>query len=168
MICTITTDAGFCNIEKIGTYAFEIKIGTIKINKSGVFKNNPSDNNSAEMMSIVNALTCFLLRRVKYSKIILNTDSLISIRLLSKKRINEKWSNQEHKKIRQAYDKLNVKNIEFRHVKAHSNNETSRQYVNSQCDKICKELLNKTRKWQKNQKLDGQMEHGILQEGVQK
>ncbi len=152
MLVTINTDASFSNHFKIGTYAFWAVCNDFKITKSGVFRNKCRNPDDAEAKCIINALKVVLLAHSGVTRIIINTDSLNAIALLTNDREHVKkyiGNNQKMwKYLRTAYNVLlhNYKakiKIEFRHVKAHSGIDDKRSYVNEWCDSEAKNQLRK-------------------------
>lgn len=154
MLVTINTDASFHPILKHGAYAFWIISNDFKITKSGVFKDKCISPDDAEAKCIINALKVLLStnnnNHNNINKIIINTDSLNAIALIKndkdhiKRYIGKNIVRWKH--IRIAYNNLLNKNktiIEFRHVKAHSNVNDKRSYVNEWCDSEAKKQLRK-------------------------
>jgi len=153
---TINTDAGFFPRQKVGSYAYWIKGDAIHLYGSGMLKGNIKSPLEAEMMAIANAL--HVLSKSPHPpiiKIIFNRDNIYAE---SKKKGNHVQKIiyryiQHFKKDALKRDKKRVlpnwtKYYEFRHVKAHSDTDDKRSWVNRWCDEQCKLQL---REWlQKN------------------
>ena len=150
MLVTINTDASFHLNLKYGAYAFWAICNDFKITKSGVFRNKCRNPDDAEAKCIINALKVVLLVHKGITKVIVNTDSLNAIALITDNREHVKkyiGNNQKMwKYLRTAYNvilhdyKTNVQ-VEFRHVKAHSGINDKRSYVNEWCDSEAKRQL---------------------------
>jgi ribonuclease HI len=150
MLVTINTDASFHPNLKYGAYAFWAICNDWKITKSGVFKTKCRNPDDAEARCIINALKIVLLPHNKITKIIVNTDSLNAIALITNDRVHIKkyisHNQQMWNYIRTAFHETMRKNtnkatIEFRHVKAHSGVNDARSYVNEWCDAEAKRQM---------------------------
>ncbi len=153
MLVTINTDASFHPILKHGAYAFWIICDDFKISKSGVFRDKCINPDDAEAKCMINALKSLLSTNNNtnvITKIIINTDSLNGIALIKndkehiKRYIGKNIKRWKH--IRIAYHNVLKFNknkfvIEFRHVKAHTNINDKRSYVNNWCDSEAKKEL---------------------------
>jgi len=159
MLVTINTDASFHPSLKYGAYAFWAICDDFKITKSGVFRSKCINSHDAEAKCIINALKVVLLAHKGISKIIVNTDSLNGIALLTNDKEHiKKYMGQNQvmwKHIRKAFHETmkynkNKVEIEYRHVKAHSGVKDKRSYVNEWCDSEAKKQLRKTINKSKN------------------
>ena len=148
MLVTINTDASFHSGLKYGAFAFWAICDDFKITKSGVFRSKCIDSNDAEARCIINALRVVVLAHKGITRIIVNTDSLNAIALITNDKIHldryigkgrSRW-----KHILKAYHetiKGRSLKIEFRHVRAHSGVKDARSYVNEWCDLEAKRQL---------------------------
>lgn len=153
MLVTINTDASFHPRLKYGAYAFWAISNDFKITKSGIFKSKCINPHDAEIKCIINSIKLVLWSHSGITKIIVNTDSMNAIHLFTndKKNITRylgglpKKGAFLKKKYRDVIDKSLNKRvvIEFRHVKAHSNINDKRSYVNDWCDFEAKKQLKK-------------------------
>ena len=151
MITTITTDASYSWSLHRGSYAFWIVSNSGKIAKAGMLKQKVTRAEQCEFMCIINALHVLSTQDWgKTTKIIINTDCLNVIHLVKRnkeliRRYNLKWGkNLVHKMEQLIYhSKLRGAEVEFRHIKAHQEISTSRQWVNDWCDKEAKRSLMK-------------------------
>lgn len=143
MLVTINTDASFHLQFKYGAYAFWAVSNEFKITKSGVFRTKCLSSDDAEARCIINALQVVLLAHKGITRVIVNTDSLNAIALITNDRehINKYIGNNQKmwKYLRRAYNEVREKTtnkfiIEFRHVKAHTGINNPRSYVNEWCD----------------------------------
>jgi len=149
MLVTINTDACFHTALKIGGYAFWAVSNEFKITKSGVFRKKCTTSDDAEAKCIINALTVILKAHKGITKIIVNTDSLNAIAYLKNDKNHvSKYNLSTSKRIqfsnlflelRRLYKKQLT--IEFRHVKAHSNVDDARSFVNEWCDTNAKKQM---------------------------
>jgi ribonuclease HI len=151
MIVTINTDASYSHKHNKGAFAFWMVSNEGKICKSGLLKGDSLDPTHAEIKTISNAL--FHLSNFTgwsgISKVIINTDSMNSIHLLTKNdkaikkyRINRKKYQREMQVFFTLVNKLKY-NIEMRHVRSHVSTATAKQWVNEWCDNEAKKHLNK-------------------------
>ena len=153
MLVTINTDASFHPEYKVGAFAFWVVCNEFRIQKAGYLRSLCKNPDEAEMNCIINALHQTLSNKVVFSKVIINTDSLNSIAIFKNDREHIKkynlfnWKNKRKlfNKIRHDYNSKNSIfqgiEIEFRHVKAHSNISNKRSYVNEWCDTNAKRFL---------------------------
>lgn len=154
MLCTLNTDASFHPKYKVGAYAFWSVCNTFKLKRASVFK-EPFVKSSveAELKCILNAITLTLRQDKSISSLVVNTDCLNAIHVLKDDRkMVRKYRLQHYKKYRQKYNKIcskyrrksgvNIKkNNCFRHVKAHSDVDDKRSYVNEWCDFSAKKCM---------------------------
>ena len=153
MLCTINTDASFSPNHNIGGYAFWAVSNAFKITKSGAFKKTVTDPTDGEIKCIINALMTVLHGCEGITKVIVNTDSMNAIHILT----NDKAAQKKYirggvnagNKYRGSYNKVlnEAKSkpvIEFRHVRAHTGVDNARSWVNEWCDTAAKKA-----KWDK-------------------
>lgn len=148
MLTTINTDASFHPEYKVGAYAFWAVSDEFKIQKAGFLRELVLNPDEAEMKCIINAITVVLASNKEITKIIINTDSLNAKGLFEYDEIHiqryglKKWKPLQKVFINtlRKYSKHKIE-IEFRHVKAHSNKKDARSYVNEWCDKNAKYFL---------------------------
>ncbi len=153
MTITINTDASYHPVHKVGAFSFWIVCSRKRLIKSGPLKKvlNAQD---AELQSIGNALSVvlehFSFEVVEH--IYINTDCKYGIEAVTKgKKMNN--CNDTVKKIHSMISKLISKNgytkkgnrfkkfISWRYVKAHSNGEDARKWVNNRMDEMAKDAL---------------------------
>lgn len=153
-IVTINTDASYSYKFKKASFAFWIVSDEGKMCKSGVLKGNTKTPTHGEFKSIINALHCLFAclkwSNVKY--IVVNTDSLNTIHIVQKNKVllrKFRIYKEDFKEelaawnyIKGHYIKKEIK-IEFRHVKAHKDVTTPREWVNQWCDINAKSVLAK-------------------------
>lgn len=156
MIVTINTDASYSNKFKVGAFAFWIVCNQGKVCRAGPLKGEIKDCHTAELMAITNALFV-LSEKVKsgqigrITKVIINTDSLRSIQILTgDKEAYYKYNlNRPYYKVVKTKFKGMKKKFfdgvvfDYRHVRAHTSTDTARSWVNDWCDKSAKEELGK-------------------------
>lgn len=139
---TINSDASFHPEHKIGAYAFYIICDRFKIQRAGKFTNElPTNSQEAEMMAIGNALAALLnMEEPPTCKwLIINTDCRNAIDKIRRqegaigKKVAKLWQ--------QTISRLKSRKNVFRHVKAHSNVNDSRSWVNSWCDEEAKKHM---------------------------
>lgn len=146
---TVNTDASFHPQHKIGGYAFYIVCDLFKIQKGGMFKNNPKTPMEAEMMCMANALFTLLSQKELPSTkwIVINSDCLFSFSRIGRKSqddIGKKVAEMLRKvRIQTSYNNLIMPKFEFRHVKAHNGTNDARSFVNDWCDKEAKKWMRK-------------------------
>jgi len=151
MIVTINTDASYSHAKNRGTFAFWIVSNSGKIKMSGVLKESVISPTMAEMQCIINALYVTLNNSgwVNIGKIIINTDSLNSIHVLTKNESAIKKYNLKKYRQCKAYSEFYklIKDykgqIELRHVRSHNGTDTANKWVNEWCDQEAKKEMNK-------------------------
>jgi ribonuclease HI len=147
---TINTDASYHREFELGAFAFWIKSDYGKITQCGPLRNRITNKNGkgpteAEVQCIINAF--YLLKKANYPAfhtIIVNTDSLNSIAILTNDKVEiKKWGLQWGNTFRDAFNSLKPKNcnIEFRHIRAHKHTNTPKNFINDWCDKQAKKML---------------------------
>jgi ribonuclease HI len=147
MNVTVNTDASFNAKYKRGTYAFWITCDAGRHRQSDQLRGKVESPQEAEFKAIINALDA--LSRYKFGfmhLIIVNTDCLHVIEYIAK---CERKGQTAH--LHELFDlykfyktmiaKLPASKIEFRHVKAHTNAEDKRSFVNDWCDKAAKRAM---------------------------
>lgn len=145
MLVTINTDAGWCPIFKIGTWAFWIAHNNGRMIRSGILKERATDSTHSELLAILNALHQLYLSDVPaLKKIIINCDNNGWLVYASKRPELQQHLDSIKDKLFQKY-LPGKKWFEYRHVKGHSSKKDARSYVNKFLDKQCKELLIKAR-----------------------
>lgn len=147
MLVTINTDASYLPLEKVGGWAFWIRSDDFVFKKFGYFKEPLNDPLEAELFAVINALAYLSNQGIRCTKIIVNTDCYPAIDFLNKKTV----SRLRKIKIGSVpllvyYNNLitkllghNSKNIEYRHVKAHTAITNARSFINDWCDARAKE-----------------------------
>lgn len=149
MIVTINTDASYHSIHRVGAFAFWIVCNRGRVLNCGALKNEikgaKTGATEAEVQSIINAI--YTLKKQQWdniTKVIINTDSTNAIAILTKNIPEiQKWKLQWGGPLRDVYNKIkvNLPEIEFRHIKAHKTTDTAKSWVNDWCDKKAKEML---------------------------
>lgn len=149
MIVTINTDASFHHSERVAAYAFWITCDKGRIQKSGVLRSGAVNPTDAEIKSIANALHTLAENMIiGVHKVIINTDCMNAVEgINSKGKYSKPYKDLESSnKCRHIIGKLKGIYgpgliIDFRHVKAHTHTDTSRNWVNDWCDKEAKRHL---------------------------
>lgn len=149
MILTINTDASYHAHIKRGSYAFWAICNDFKICKYGVFKEQIMDPTEAEIKAIINAVyVCLRQQSTQITRLIINTDCLFA------KLGWEGWTGLGDKakakwrplikllrRLCNEYKPNFSSKVEIRHVKAHDNTETDRNWCNDWCDQKAKEAI---------------------------
>ena len=152
---TINTDAGFLPNDKIGSWAYWIVSDGLLLKGSGLFKDICKNSTDAETKAMVNAVAILLKTNFDFSgvkNIIFNRDN-----------INAKGGHNGYppqaklsKLVRQLKRMCGAPypNVLYKHVKAHSDIDDKRSYVNRWCDQQCKFRLKEWRNKNKNQEIN--------------
>jgi ribonuclease HI len=153
---TINTDASFFKIQKQASFAFTIVCDAGRTSKSGMIQQEVKRPEVAEFMSIINAF--YVLGRKHYpniTKVIVNTDCLNVIHVVQNNvQAIRKYHLSFLLELLKKYNKvlsaamINKEFVEFRHVKAHKNTDTKRNYTNDILDKEAKKVLKASAKKQ--------------------
>lgn len=153
MTLTINTDASFHPDYKVGAFAFWIVCNDGKIVHSGPLK-KVLNSQDAELQAIANALYTVLNTRFsQITHIYINTDCKFGIRAVTEGKMMsgcKETVEAIHKYIQQLkekhgfVDKSGGRKVEFvswRHIRAHTNGNTKRTWVNNKMDELAKEAL---------------------------
>lgn len=147
MLCTINTDASFHPKYKVGAYAFWSVCNGFRVQNAGYFNDLCKDPDDAEMKCIINAVYKTLKTSSGLKRIIVNTDSMNSIRVFEHekkgiRRYNLQWAKKHREQLKSIIKSYKTPvEIEFRHVKAHTGKNDARSYVNEWCDTHAKRFL---------------------------
>lgn len=141
---TINTDASFHPIKKTSGYAFYVRSDEFTLKHSGIFKNQtPNNSTEAELMCIGNAIYAMLnnIELGKVDFIIINTDCKPAIHQIMKSRpvLGAKIKAM----IESLRWKLGGAKLRIKHVKAHTNKDDARSWVNNWCDENAKHQMRK-------------------------
>lgn len=156
------TDASICQNYEIGAYGFWVVSERGKSPGSGVFLEPTKDSNIGEMRAVVYALaTAINLGQIKeFDNVLIQLDNTNAIEFLEGKTstFNRKRGGtrlvdtQEFKKLIKDFNTLKslyFLMINFRHVKGHSRNTSTRFASNNHCDIQAKIALRKARHFRK-------------------
>jgi ribonuclease HI len=153
-IITIYTDAGFCYKTQIASWACFIKTDGFNHSHDGVIKENCKNPLQAEIKAIGNAIFIAgkLISGINNYHLVVVTDSQASIDYFENK-VKRKFNNDAYKITdnKQTLDLVaSIKSritssVSFKKVKAHSNNDGKRSYINSKVDAACKINLAKAK-----------------------
>lgn len=150
---TVNTDAGFFSFDRVGSYAYWIRGHGITLKGSGMLKHKCESPWHAEMKAMINAL--YAIRANGHPPIIgfiFNRDNINAISGSKghelKKRLKSEISYFKIDAIarmgKQQFQNITKTQKEyaiFRHVKAHSDVQDKRSYVNRWCDSECRRRL---------------------------
>jgi ribonuclease HI len=125
----------------------------LKWSESGKLRSECLSSTEAEMKSIVNALHSLMTNieiNLEVKWIIINTDSMNAIHLFTKNKAAIKKFKLEDarlaaivKKYTKMLGGIKAQKIEFRHVKAHTEDLASRSLANKYCDTMAKMEMEK-------------------------
>ena len=141
MNVTITTDASFYNLQKVGGFAFQIKSNDGLIKKWGPLQGTISNPTEAEMKSLLNALYILRGENYKISTLTINTDcKFIADSMFNPKKSWHPITKKLVKEIKKYLDDLNYDVLNLKHVRAHTGDlSTKVSWVNDWCDRKCQE-----------------------------
>ncbi len=149
MLVTINTDASYYAVQKIGGYAIWIASNKGRVKYSAGFKNQLETQHDAEFKAIINALHLLKKQNWKITKIYINTDSQTVIQTVETKGVKNKlpqYGKDNYQSYLKIIEELGVKDVSFRHVKAHSHTKTARHWVNDWLDTQAKKESRKISK----------------------
>lgn len=137
---SINTDASFHQQTMLGGWAFVILGEGVRIIKKGKFKSCPESAIDAEIKCIINAITDLLNKDLPVIQhILINTDCEPIIKGLNK---SKKYSMEL---LRESISKLKEKtyctNLQFQHIKAHTQNKAKYSVINKYVDKFAREMM---------------------------
>lgn len=137
MRTTIIADASFCPNTKVGGYGFWIANERGRKGGDGVFKEPVENNIAAEMMALLNGLAHAIHIGLihKGEAVLIQTDCTPAIDAF--KGLRKSVTQQENGLIEwfNGFVRDHNLNIEFRHVKGHSNDKANRYVANNICDR---------------------------------
>lgn len=153
MVVTIYTDAAYSFDYCRAGFGYWITLPTSIINNSGSIDAPVGNPTVAEIKGIQAALLFVVNMPVKPKTVILYTDSRAAINILSneveyikKFRLDRsvyKQAGREFKRIvGSQLQELDI-TISWRHVKAHENTDSNKQFINDWCDRSAKLELTK-------------------------
>ena len=137
MNVTITTDASFYHVGKVGGFAFQIKSNDGLIKEWGALQGNLSNPTEAELKSLLNALFILQQKDYKITTLTINTDcKFIADSMFN---IKDSWkpvTKKLVKKFKSYLSQLEYETLNIKHVKAHTGDLTNKvNWVNDWCDK---------------------------------
>lgn len=146
MLCTINTDASYHKYFKVGAYAFWIKSNSFTLKKVGWFNDKCNDPTECEAKCIINAIHTLLstCSSRNVTRILVNTDSLNFMHVMKNdvkkiKKYKLGYLKKYQAQILRMLDNYKKGlDIEFRHVRAHTEKSDARSYVNEWCDEQAK------------------------------
>jgi hypothetical protein len=150
MLITLFTDASHCMRTHVAAYAAWAKADGRTVRRAGVLREPVADSTIAETQALVNGL-CFVLAALQPgtgSKIIAQTDCLAAIAALTGK-LRKPKAVARFASVTAVYNTriaLSGVAVEFRHVTAHKGVITTRNAVNTWCDKECRKLMRLARR----------------------
>lgn len=133
-LCTIVTDASFCDKTKAAGWAVWIVCDEGRYKHFGGFKTKIDKPHEAEIKAILNGLY-FAKKQFVVSQYHIVTDCQAAIDHLKN---TLEWQAQVKNIIGNGI-------VTFSHVKAHTKKEDKRSYVNRWCDKQAKVYMQKQR-----------------------
>src|SRR5690606_37854520 len=139
MLVTINCDASHSSHTGDGGYAFWISSNAGIFKRYGKFKNKVRCPAEAELMCIANAVYYTIHNKELWgiSKIIINTDSKLSIHMIKTYSAKKKKSERLRIIARDIVNNLNGIKYDLRHIKAHTKDlKEKNAWVNDWCDRM--------------------------------
>lgn len=147
MRVTLIADASFCNDHKVAGYGYWVASDRGREGGGGEMQGVVGNNVVAEMMAVCLALFHGLKKGLvqEGDEVLLQTDCLPAIDALSGKRT--KLITQEREVVDKVleYKKRFSLQLEYRHVKGHTNRPGNRYITNRLCDQRAKEAMRRAR-----------------------
>lgn len=127
---TIYTDGAFSSKNNQGGWSFIVLINDKIIYKKFLGVKNTT-NNRMELYAVIYAL--YFLKLLNFPKAVIYSDSMYVIGTL-----NYNWNKKFNLDLWSIINKINYKNVEFKHVKGHDTNEYNNicDYLAVKCTKI--------------------------------
>lgn len=157
MRVTIIADASWCPQTHVAGYGFWIASDRGKQGGSGAMRNTVVNNNAAEMMALINGLhhACKTGLVQACDAVLLQTDCQAAIHALVNAETRKHISKTELELVayfKELQDRVGF-NVEFRHVKGHTDGKQPRLFINNKCDEFARKAMRKARhEFYKNQK----------------
>lgn len=124
--CTVLTDASWCPQEKVAGWAVWVVCNNERYKRYDAFFEKVASSREAEIKAIING--CYIAKRVfdptHYHVV---SDCVDAMNALQGKFATNEWKDKLTSIIGDT-------KITFKHVKAHSNTNDKRTYVNNWCD----------------------------------
>lgn len=150
MLVTIIADASFCPQSKVSGYGYWILCDRGSLGGGGPLAKGLSVVNStvSEMMAIVNALHIAIKSNLvnPCDTVLLQSDCMSALDALSFKRTNITPVEQAIVAKLNEYMLQHCLNLQFRHVKGHTNRTGARYVTNGRCDERAKIEMRKLRR----------------------
>lgn len=138
MFATLITDASHSGW--IGTWAAWTVSDNQRHTKSGILKGPIRDSNEAELKAIANGLALTQSRFPEVKRILIQSDSLHALWVISGRITPVNPAEIETKKL--ICKRFSGIRLLTKHVKGHTRCKDARSFVNRWCDKECRRLLN--------------------------
>jgi len=148
--CIVINTDGSCNPRaKIGAYAYYIRGDSIKITNAGILRLRTKCINICELAAVGNAIAHLLKQPALpiVEKIIINTDSQVAIRRLTRGERPEKKPAfaaimpRIFALLSELQQRTDAQYMEFRHVRAHANIDDAKTRANHWCDTHARKTL---------------------------
>lgn len=124
--CTVLTDASWCPHEKVAGWAVWIVCNNERYKRYDAFFEKVASAREAEIKAIING--CYIAKRVfapdHYHVV---SDCVDAMRALQGVGVTKEWQEK-------LLSIVGTAKVTFKHVKAHSNVQDKRSYVNNWCD----------------------------------
>lgn len=136
MNVTVTSDASFYYVDKVGGYAYQIKSNDGLIRKWGPLDGKLKNPTVAELRSLWNALNRLTQEDYKIGILTINVDCEFIVKhMFTKKEGRSPAVVKMVDEISELLDKLDYDSLNIKHVKAHSEIINPRRFVNDWCDR---------------------------------
>lgn len=143
---TILTDASYHHDSGVGGYGYWAVSDRGRHGGGGHFKSIMTDANQCEMAAIINAI--YIAYRLSIvlagDKVLVQTDSQNAIRRFQQHPAGFENTRPDMDALYHSYRELIGQydlTVEFRHVKAHTANQSKRSKANQMCDKRAKQAM---------------------------
>lgn len=159
MLITIIADASFCHDTGAAGYGFWIASQRGKEGGGGQIAHPVNNNNTAEMMALVNGLHHAIKENYvqQSDTVLLQTDCMAAILAFEHKRNS---ITDDEIKVVEYLEQLKIAfklDLKYRHVKGHTDGSQPRLYVNNICDQVAGKHMAKKRKRLKLQAIKKQL-----------
>ena len=148
MLVTVFSDASWCPHKHVGGWGAWVKSQRLTCTKGGELKDRPSSSGEAEIMAIGNAVYVALHSGAARpgDELLIQTDCQHAIRVLEGQAKPKTAGEADVYLILVKWRAQFYLSMRYRHVKAHTNGDQPRLWVNNECDRLARHHMRNARR----------------------